>query len=174
MKLCSKCKVEKSIDLFYLSRKAKDGHTPYCKESSKIYKRENNNIAKLYYLRNRDHLLNKSKIYNKAHKKEDIKKIKHVDNSKILKKRYNDKRSKAMRNGDMTPAKISELRSNATICYWCECSLKNNIVHVDHYIPLSKGGKHTISNMVISCKKCNEKKGAKDPNDFAASIGKLL
>lgn len=53
-------------------------------------------------------------------------------------------------------------------CYYCKCGLdfnKPRSVHLDHIIPLSKGGVHTISNVVWSCQKCNLSKGNKLVSD---------
>jgi 5-methylcytosine-specific restriction endonuclease McrA len=47
-------------------------------------------------------------------------------------------------------------------------------MHIDHFHPLSKGGKHSIDNLVASCAKCNLSKGSKDPYVFAKQIGKEL
>ena len=46
--------------------------------------------------------------------------------------------------------------------------------HIDHIMPLSKGGRHTISNLVVSCPTCNLQKNAKDPYQFAQERGRLL
>lgn len=59
------------------------------------------------------------------------------------------------------------------VCYWCGCRCSRNH-HVDHYVPLSKGGKHELANLVIACGPCNLKKNAKDPLDFAREVGRLL
>lgn len=59
------------------------------------------------------------------------------------------------------------------VCYWCGSRCKSNY-HVDHYVPLSRGGKHEIENLVIACAPCNLKKNAKDPFDFAREVGRLL
>ena len=48
------------------------------------------------------------------------------------------------------------------MCYYCNCELDEK-KHLDHYIPLSKGGTHSIDNVVWSCASCNLKKGAKVP-----------
>jgi len=58
-------------------------------------------------------------------------------------------------------------------CYWCGGKCSRNY-HVDHYIPLSRGGKHEVSNLVIACQTCNLRKHAKDPLDFAKEVGRLL
>ena len=60
------------------------------------------------------------------------------------------------------------------LCPQCNTNLKNKKIHLDHYIPLSKGGEHTLSNLVISCPHCNLSKNAKDPYIFANSIGRLI
>jgi 5-methylcytosine-specific restriction endonuclease McrA len=54
-------------------------------------------------------------------------------------------------------------------CFWCKAKLGK--YHVDHVIPIAKGGSNDPSNIVISCPLCNTKKGAKMPAEFA---GRLL
>lgn len=44
---------------------------------------------------------------------------------------------------------------------------------IDHLIPLSKGGKHCLSNLRPSCKMCNNKKYNKTPMNWFREIGKL-
>ena len=39
-------------------------------------------------------------------------------------------------------------------------------LHIDHYIPLAKGGKDDESNFVLACNVCNSKKRAMLPEDF--------
>jgi 5-methylcytosine-specific restriction endonuclease McrA len=46
-------------------------------------------------------------------------------------------------------------------CYICGCDLtqlKRRNQHLDHIVPLSKGGKHILSNVAWSCANCNFKK----------------
>ena len=48
-------------------------------------------------------------------------------------------------------------------CAYCSKLLDFSIpfsVHLDHVIPLSKGGKHTLNNVVCSCASCNLKKSS--------------
>jgi 5-methylcytosine-specific restriction endonuclease McrA len=51
-------------------------------------------------------------------------------------------------------------------CYWCGKRLYGNNWHMDHVIPLSKGGSHTSANIVKSCVKCNTSKGNKLPHEW--------
>lgn len=45
-------------------------------------------------------------------------------------------------------------------CVYCKCDISNKY-HVDHIVPLAKGGKHQPSNIQILCPTCNVRKGAK-------------
>lgn len=64
-------------------------------------------------------------------------------------------------------------RQQKKICYWCGRKCQD-CFHVDHYWPLSKGGRHEATNLVIACPDCNLRKSAKSPYDFAREHGRLL
>ena len=46
--------------------------------------------------------------------------------------------------------------------------------HLDHIVPLAKGGLHDDANLQILCATCNQQKHAKDPLAFARERGMLL
>lgn len=58
-------------------------------------------------------------------------------------------------------------------CAICKKSIKNKY-HVDHILPLAKGGKHEYENIQLTCPQCNVRKSAKDPIDYMQSLGFLL
>jgi len=58
-------------------------------------------------------------------------------------------------------------------CAYCRRLIRKNH-HVDHIIPLSKGGSNWPKNLQLTCEACNFKKNANDPIDFAKRIGLLL
>ena len=47
------------------------------------------------------------------------------------------------------------------VCWYCKRPVPSREATVDHVRPKSKGGDNTRENRVMSCRKCNEKKGAK-------------
>ena len=56
----------------------------------------------------------------------------------------------------------------------CGVKLTKSNEHLDHIVPLSKGGMHTDENFQLLCAHCNQTKGAKAPLDFARERGFLV
>lgn len=62
---------------------------------------------------------------------------------------------------------IFTLRSSKdTKCYYCDEPLFGKKIHIDHIIPLSRGGRHCIENLCASCPSCNLSKNNKTPAEF--------
>lgn len=57
-------------------------------------------------------------------------------------------------------------------CYYCKSKL-GSTYHVDHVVPLSRGGSNGPENLVISCVKCNLSKGDRLPHEWVQG-GRLL
>lgn len=55
-------------------------------------------------------------------------------------------------------------------CYLCGKLIPMGHRHVDHIVPLSKGGAHRSSNLAIACDACNLSKGAKQPEEIGILI----
>jgi 5-methylcytosine-specific restriction endonuclease McrA len=55
------------------------------------------------------------------------------------------------------------------LCPYCSVSLEDTY-HVDHIMPLARGGTNYRSNIQLTCAPCNLRKHAKDPVEFAASL----
>lgn len=60
-------------------------------------------------------------------------------------------------------------KTGELICAWCGKPIKGQY-HLDHWIPLSKGGTNEAGNLRIMHPKCNLKKNAKLPSE----LGRLL
>lgn len=74
--------------------------------------------------------------------------------------------------GCVTKADIClQLQSQKSKCWWCGAKIIEDNFHVDHLIPLSRGGAHDVRNIVVSCPTCNLSKGAKLPQEWN---GRLL
>ena len=56
------------------------------------------------------------------------------------------------------------------LCYYCGEKLVTK--HLEHVVPLSRGGRHTIGNVVYACARCNLSKGTKFLVEWRAPIGR--
>lgn len=75
--------------------------------------------------------------------------------------------------GSYTPEDIERLKETQKgKCVYCRVFLKR--FHVDHIMPLSKGGSNWPINLQLTCGSCNSQKGATHPVVFAQRIGLLI
>lgn len=69
------------------------------------------------------------------------------------------KRKQAL--GTHTYRDITQMYSRQRgLCFGCECQL-GDVFHVDHIIPLSKGGSNFVGNLQLLCPQCNMRKQTK-------------
>lgn len=65
---------------------------------------------------------------------------------------------------------LDQYNRQGGLCYWCGNSLSKDY-HVDHIIPLSRGGSNWPENLAISCPTCNLSKGSKLPDEWRLNHG---
>lgn len=51
-------------------------------------------------------------------------------------------------------------------CVFCDEDLTDKEIHLDHVIPESQGGSTTMSNLQVTCRKCNLAKGVLTESEF--------
>ena len=76
--------------------------------------------------------------------------------------------------GQYTSRDVERLRwFQDDCCYYCSQKLDYNTpkqVHVEHMIPLFRGGSNRPNNLCLSCKQCNDRKGKKTHDEFLALL----
>ncbi len=60
------------------------------------------------------------------------------------------------------------------VCRICDELADPRNWHLDHIVPLSKGGGHVADNVAVTCPPCNMKKGASDPRVEGSPYAYLL
>lgn len=70
-----------------------------------------------------------------------------------------NKRRALTKGGDLTIEQTQNLMERQKRCAYCKkLFTKKRPATIDHVVPLSKGGLHTLSNVVLACKSCNSSK----------------
>lgn len=106
---------------------------------------------KSYYKNNRKRLCEKGRAYNKTPQG-----IINSINNRIKYRGYIGEQS-------ITKDEwVQVMKLNIWRCFYCdEVLLKNNRT-LDHLVPLSKGGKHVVGNLLPCCRYCNSSKGNRE------------
>ena len=69
--------------------------------------------------------------------------------------------------GSFTPEEVETLlESQWYECAYCGADLLETSYHLDHKVPVSKGGTSYIENIAAACPACNMSKGAKDLDEW--------
>ena len=93
----------------------------------------------------------------------------HKEYSAIWARRYRARKFSA--EGSHSIKDVSLILKNQSYkCWWCGKSVKSKKYHVDHIIPLSKGGSDNAANLCIACPECNMSKGSKTSQEYAGRL----
>ena len=153
MKVCKGCHINKPLSAYGISNNVKSGRTSRCKEChrkrAKIryrkIKNEFNLMIRQKRIDNPEHIRNierKSKAKNKE-KNRPLKNARQSIRNRIL-------------SGDKFLILNKELKKiYQSPCF--ACGSKSN-QSLDHLIPLSRGGNHSVGNIITLCRSCNTQK----------------
>jgi 5-methylcytosine-specific restriction endonuclease McrA len=94
----------------------------------------------------------------------------HPDKMRANKHKYRARQQTAEGSNIPFDEKVQFKRQKGK-CYYCQCKLDK--YHIDHVIPLSRGGTDHPDNKVLACPSCNLKKNDKLPHEWAKG-GRLL
>jgi 5-methylcytosine-specific restriction endonuclease McrA len=152
MKICSvqDC-VTKHVSKGFCQR-----HYDLNRRSSKDYKDSVKEYNKTYRENNVEYVKNKQKEWHKknpAYLSEWREKNRHLHNGKENKRRV------AKKNNGIFSIAGKELKNlYASKCAACD---SNENIQLDHIIPISRSGRHSIGNLQPLCRSCNLSKGNK-------------
>lgn len=144
------------------------------REKQKIYseshKKEQSVYMKAYYLRNRDHILENGRKYNKEKRdqKKEMERLgkwvksQPIEKMRELWKTQFQRRAARKKNlpSTLTHKEWEEIKKIYDFC--CAYCGQQKPLSQDHIIPILDGGGHVYENIVPACKSCNSKKGPRD------------
>lgn len=163
-------------------KRYREEHAEEKRERDKQYRlehaEEKRERDRKYKEEHKSELIEQSKQYYAEHRDERLAYIKQYYQTErgIIAKRahaHNRRARKKKASGSHTTEQLyQQLKSQEGKCFYCQVELRyaRNSWHADHVVPLSRGGSNDISNIVISCPKCNRKKHAKLPHEWANEL----
>ena len=177
-KICSRCKIEKSVEEFHKRSSRKNGYAPACKSCKKV-------IAKKYYDKNAEAVKERTRNWrrdnpekfndyksrwNKANPQSARDRAKRWarENPERVRKNVHARRTRELEaQGFALESQIeARLDYHGRRCIYC----KGPYEHLDHFFSLSRGGTNWPANLVPSCANCNRSKNARNPWDFIRSL----
>lgn len=140
-KPCSRCKQTKPLELFNKDRSSSNGLQDRCRECEKV-------VRRIYYLQNKDKEVARVSNWHK-----------NTKTGKARRKRAALNRKAFIRNAECNFISQREFDKLArTPCFYCG---SKQYLTIDHIVPLSRGGRHSIGNLVSACNMCNATKNAR-------------
>ena len=187
LKTCYRCKLEfpPTHEYFAKDARSKDGLQCCCKQCNKVYRQRNKERISSYLKSWRESNIEYRRGYFKEYEKSDKYKkyqqyyrLTHdLDYSESIKKWWKEhpekgrfyaaKRRATLRGltEHFTEQDINELHlEQEGKCFYCGETY--SIYHVEHKIPLSRGGSDTKENLAIACPHCNFTKINKTMEEF--------
>lgn len=180
MLICTRCNQEKDKSQFYKNKRYASGYMTWCKECHYDYYHKDK--SKLEKLKNAIHKwaqLNKKHVSDNGKRwYQENKESKRERDNKRFRERYaNDQEFRKHKNdykSHFNHKRRAQMESESAtltqeqwdfLCvkynYRCLCCREKKPLTIDHIVPLSKGGTHSIDNVQPLCKSCNSKKMTK-------------
>ena len=186
-KICTKCNLEKNINEFSINNRSKDGHAFCCKKCKRLYNKERyKKYGKQFYLK---YKINRAAAMKKWRKKNpdyikgwrnnnpEYDKEWYISNREKCKvsnqKWYNKNKYKSHAKAavyrarkmnqimNLSKLEYNEIKKIYELCIFINSVSINIKRHVDHIIPLSRGGLHHPDNLQILEARANLCKGSK-------------
>lgn len=131
-----------------------------------------------YYLENTDRILKRSKEYArdnalrlKIASRAWVKR--NPEKRTAIARQYRARRRAQEEGGISTGTLANWTAAQPKVCFYCGDTCPDDF-HVDHFVPLSKGGPHVLTNLRIACAPCNLSKSARDPMEWMDMIQPVM
>ena len=142
-------------------KQSKWGAARYLRNKEDIKRKTN-----AWYWQNNEYAKTRQSLYTKS---------KRVSNPEVFRAYHSKRRAQKLASARRHTADdiLAIIKSQRVRCAYCRTKLTNSY-HVDHIMPLSRGGSNGRENLQILCARCNLQKSSRDPLVHARERGLLL
>jgi 5-methylcytosine-specific restriction endonuclease McrA len=192
-KICPSCKVRKPLSEYYPNIAREHGVNSYCRECDKAYRAQDRKDkpakyrgyydayygeggkerALAYSNANRDKVRanGKTSYFKHVDEYKARRRQHYIENKPTYKVRWQRRRAlEKMAEGYHTTADLNELYELTDgRCGYCGVPVFWEVdrdVHIDHMLPISRGGSNWPDNLCIACETCNTSKHDKTPDEW--------
>lgn len=193
----------RSLQFFSRSSRTEDGWRCHCKSCVSIYNREyrkqnaeaiaadqrryreenaerKKELSRAWYQRNSDLVKAKTAAHKAEHKEKHKRYAEKARKKHWLKRKLREANRRAAKRGGSAPFMPCDdpatlwamYEDQDGLCAYCETPLFGKF-HIDHMLPLSRGGPHEWLNFALACATCNLEKQDKTPEEFM-ELGKKI
>lgn len=165
MKTCTKCNEAKPDHLFAVNKSVKSGLSSRCKKCESIRGIER-------YARIRDKARKQAREYRARNYEKRIE-VERRSRAKLKEKHRAARnarqsiRNRKLNNEEFVILPKELRRIYSSPCYMCG-SIENQ--SIDHIIPLSRGGRHSVGNILTLCLRCNMSKHARTITEWKKEL----
>lgn len=191
-KTCTKCGQVKSLQDFHKDKRRSDGLFPQCKtcvlDRMKLYAEQKAEEARLrarnWYYKNQDRAAIQGKLRREKHKEkiaEQARLYRLANRERLLERQRihyqknkqmyfeSARKRRALEKHAFLIRKKDLMRLLTKPCAYCGAKSE----HIDHVIPLIRGGQHKIGNLIGACALCNLQKNKKLVSEWKKGQWKL-
>ena len=184
-KICTCCLVTRDVSEFHVRRKSLDGLSLICKACTKTKHAE-------HYAKKKEACKAKAKEWARANpeKRVAIRKksaAKHIDKKRAAGRDFQRRRREVdpinyrldgRRFANLRRSRLQKNGGNISYEWWkalfevfeystcLYCGKEDQKLEMDHFIPVSKGGRTEVGNLVPCCITCNRSKSTKMPDEW--------
>lgn len=156
---------------------AKPLRQQYFAQYRKTHREYHREYSKQHYLRNKERVLKNHKLWTakNAERHKELRTRHRNNNRQSYRAAWRAEQAKRRAAGVYSALDIATImRRQRGRCAYCRKKIIADEYEIDHIIPIKNGGTSWPRNLQITCPDCNKKKNAKDPLDYARSLGLLL
>lgn len=152
----------------------------YVSRNREVIRQKMHTYHKLvYYPKNRDRIILQTSEYAKKHPEVRAKaalnwKKRHPEKYRAQIRAAHVNRKARMRGAMVADTNVSKIirrwrLQKSFVCYYCNGRFHTEQMHVDHVVPIARGGKHSSDNICRSCATCNIRKRHKPVNSIVSN-----